>query len=59
MKDRTKFAIVYPVIINHSHEYKNRILPQCVFPSKEREDKTMRDVIQIFIHGSNQLSTRT
>jgi hypothetical protein len=25
-------AIVYPVIINHSHEYKDRILPQCVFP---------------------------
>ncbi len=33
------------------------LLPQRVFPSKEREDKTMRDVIQIFIHGSTQLST--
>jgi hypothetical protein len=31
-------------------------LPQRVFPSKEREDKTMRDVIEISIHGSTQLS---
>ncbi len=39
------------------HEYKDCILPQRVFPSKEREEETMRDVIQIFIHGSTQLST--
>ena len=45
--------------MKHQHEYKDWILPQRVFPSKEREDKTMRDVIQIFIHGSTQLSTRT
>ncbi len=42
----TKFAIVYLVIIKYSHEYKDWILPQRVFPSKEREDKTMRDVIK-------------
>jgi hypothetical protein len=69
-------SFIYPVIINHPHEYKDWILPQCVFPlpdswpwrdtrnhlwpyTKEREDKTLRGVIQIFIHGSSQLSTRT
>jgi hypothetical protein len=45
--------------MKHSHEYKDWFLPQRVFPSKDREDKTMRDVSQIFIHGSTQLFTGT
>jgi hypothetical protein len=31
IKARTKFLIIYSVIINHSHESKDRILPQRVF----------------------------
>jgi hypothetical protein len=43
--------------MKYSHEYKDWFLPQRVFPSKQREDKTMRDVIQIFIHGSTQTTS--
>ena len=57
LKARTKFAIVYPVIkINHSHEYKDQILPDRVFPlkqhavMKERKEKMMGDVIQTSVH---------
>ena len=41
IKTRTKFAIVYLVTLNHSHEYKDRILPQHVSPSLTRDQGEM------------------
>jgi hypothetical protein len=45
--------------ITDLHKYTEEFFLSVYSPSKETEDKTMRDVIQILFHGSKQLSTRT
>ncbi len=51
------FLIVYSPSLTHEQEE----IHVTTFDrtQKEREDKTLRGVIQIFIYVSNQLSTRT